>query len=156
MSQARKPSCTSMPSPKSIHRALHSCKSLVTDAAALPPGDSRLSRSNPGFGDLIPLCCELPLLFGGGRSGALDNLLATRNGSLVLVEAKLAIARAKSGGAAICRRTADRVCSCRFSDELHRTGIRRVRGPSPAFFTSPMREVEIGISSFRNPFRACE
>lgn len=43
----------------------------------------------PGFGDLIPLCRELQLSFGGGRSGALDNLFATRDGGLVIVEAKL-------------------------------------------------------------------
>jgi hypothetical protein len=41
------------------------------------------------YGDLIPLCRELPLSFGGGRSGALDNLFITRDGKLVLVEAKL-------------------------------------------------------------------
>jgi hypothetical protein len=48
-----------------------------------------IEQIEPGFGDLIPLCCELPLLFGGGRTGALDNLLATRDGGLVLVETKL-------------------------------------------------------------------
>ncbi len=37
---------------------------------------------------MIPLCCELPVLL-GGRTGALDNLLVTRDGGLVLVEAKL-------------------------------------------------------------------
>jgi hypothetical protein len=36
------------------------------------------------FGDLIPLCRELPL-----PSGSLDNLFITRKGQLVLVEAKL-------------------------------------------------------------------
>ena len=36
------------------------------------------------FGDLIPLCRELPL-----KSGALDNLFISRDGKLVLVEAKL-------------------------------------------------------------------
>lgn len=48
-----------------------------------------IEQIEPGFGDLIPLCRELSLLFGGGRSGALDNLFVTRDGKLVLVEAKL-------------------------------------------------------------------
>jgi len=41
------------------------------------------------YGDLIPLCRELPLALGGGRSGFLDNLFVTREGKLVLIEAKL-------------------------------------------------------------------
>jgi hypothetical protein len=48
-----------------------------------------IGQIEPGYGDLIPLCRELPLSFGGGRSGALDNLFVTRDGKLVLVEAKL-------------------------------------------------------------------
>ena len=48
-----------------------------------------IGQIESGYGDLIPLCRELPLLFGGGRSGALDNLFVTRDGKLVLVEAKL-------------------------------------------------------------------
>jgi hypothetical protein len=43
----------------------------------------------PGFGDVVALCRELPLTFGAGRSGALDNVFATADGGLVLVEAKL-------------------------------------------------------------------
>jgi len=42
-----------------------------------------------GFGTLISLCCELSIPLGGGRQGFLDNLLVTRDGGLVLVEAKL-------------------------------------------------------------------
>jgi hypothetical protein len=38
---------------------------------------------------LIPVCRELPLEFGFGRTGALDNLFLTRSGGLMLVEAKL-------------------------------------------------------------------
>src|ERR1039458_4800796 len=48
-----------------------------------------IGQIESGYGDLVPLCRELPLLFGGGRSGALDNLFVTRDGKLVLVEAKL-------------------------------------------------------------------
>jgi hypothetical protein len=48
-----------------------------------------IGQIESGYGDLIPLCRELPLVFGGGRSGALDNLFVTRDGKLVLVEAKL-------------------------------------------------------------------
>ncbi|WP_428483328.1 hypothetical protein [Rhodopila sp.] len=48
-----------------------------------------IEQIEPGFGDLIPLCRELPLSFGGGRSGALDNLFVTRDGGLVFIEAKL-------------------------------------------------------------------
>lgn len=48
-----------------------------------------IGQIEPAFGDLISLCRELPLSFGGGRSGALDNLFVTRDGKLVLVEAKL-------------------------------------------------------------------
>ena len=48
-----------------------------------------IEQIETGFGDLIPLCRELPLMFGAGRSGALDNVFITSNGGLVLVEAKL-------------------------------------------------------------------
>lgn len=48
-----------------------------------------VDQIEPGFGDLIPLCRELPLMFGAGRSGALDNVFVTSSGGLVLVEAKL-------------------------------------------------------------------
>jgi hypothetical protein len=48
-----------------------------------------VEQIEPGFGKLIPLCRELPLTFGGGRSGALDNLFVTKDGHLVLVETKL-------------------------------------------------------------------
>jgi hypothetical protein len=47
-----------------------------------------IEQIEPGFGDLRSLCRELPLNL-GGRWGALDNLFATRDGGLVLVEAKL-------------------------------------------------------------------
>lgn len=43
----------------------------------------------PGFGDLIPVCRELIVPLGAGRSGALDNLYVTRDGGLALIEAKL-------------------------------------------------------------------
>jgi hypothetical protein len=48
-----------------------------------------VEQIEPGFGTLVPLCRELPLDFGAGRSGALDNLFATATGGLVLVETKL-------------------------------------------------------------------
>jgi hypothetical protein len=48
-----------------------------------------IGQIEPGFGDLTPLCRELPLQFGGGKAGQLDNLFATAEGQLVLVEAKL-------------------------------------------------------------------
>jgi hypothetical protein len=48
-----------------------------------------IEQIEPGFGKLVPLCRELPLDFGAGRSGALDNLFATASGGLVLVETKL-------------------------------------------------------------------
>ncbi|MCA1748362.1 MAG: hypothetical protein ABR601_10795 [Parasphingopyxis sp.] len=48
-----------------------------------------VDQIDPGFGDLIAVCRELPLVFGASRSGALDNLLMTPEGRLVLVEAKL-------------------------------------------------------------------
>jgi hypothetical protein len=43
----------------------------------------------PGFGHVVPLCRELPLMFGAGRTGALDNVFTTVDGRLLLVEAKL-------------------------------------------------------------------
>jgi hypothetical protein len=43
----------------------------------------------PGFGDLIPLCRELTVSLGAGRTGSLDNLYVTKEGGLVFVEAKL-------------------------------------------------------------------
>ena len=43
----------------------------------------------PGFGDLIPVCRELTVALGAGRMGSLDNLYVTRDGGLVIVEAKL-------------------------------------------------------------------
>lgn len=48
-----------------------------------------IEQIEPGFGDLIPVCRELSVTFGAGRTGALDNLYVTANGGLVLVEAKL-------------------------------------------------------------------
>lgn len=48
-----------------------------------------IDQIEPGFGDLVPMCCELPLTFGAGRSGSLDNLFVTAEGGLVIVEAKL-------------------------------------------------------------------
>jgi len=48
-----------------------------------------VEQIEPGFGQLIPLCRELPLTFGAGRSGALDNLFATKEGRLLIVETKL-------------------------------------------------------------------
>lgn len=48
-----------------------------------------IEQIEPGFGNLIPLCRELPLSFGGGRSGALDNIFTTQEGGILLVEAKL-------------------------------------------------------------------
>jgi hypothetical protein len=71
-----------------------------------------IEQIEPGFGDLIPLCRELPLSIGGGRSGALDNLFVTRDGGLVLVETKLwrnpearrsAVAQAMDYAAAVFR-----------------------------------------------------
>jgi hypothetical protein len=44
-----------------------------------------LEQIEPGFGDLIPLCCELPVSLGGNQIGYLDNLFVTQNGGLVLV-----------------------------------------------------------------------
>jgi hypothetical protein len=48
-----------------------------------------VEQIEPGFGHPIPLCRELPLTFGAGRSGALDNLFVTKEGRLLLVETKL-------------------------------------------------------------------
>lgn len=48
-----------------------------------------IEQIETGFGDLIPLCRELPLMFGAGRSGSLDNVFITSNGGLILIEAKL-------------------------------------------------------------------
>ncbi|WP_416193515.1 hypothetical protein [Nitrobacter sp. TKz-YC01] len=48
-----------------------------------------IGQIEPDFGAPIPLCRELPLIIGAGRAGALDNLLITRTGGLILVEAKL-------------------------------------------------------------------
>ena len=41
-----------------------------------------LGQIEPDYTGLIPLCRELPLVLGGNRSGALDNLLVTRDGNL--------------------------------------------------------------------------
>jgi hypothetical protein len=48
-----------------------------------------IAQIEPGMGRPVPLCRELPVLFGGGRSGALDNLFVTPEGVLVMIEAKL-------------------------------------------------------------------
>ncbi len=48
-----------------------------------------IEQIETGFGDLIPLCRELPLMFGAGRSGSLDNVFISSSGGLVLIEAKL-------------------------------------------------------------------
>lgn len=71
-----------------------------------------LEQIEPGFDDLVPLCCELPLGLGGNQTGYLDNLFTTPNGGLVLVEVKLwrnpearraAIAQAMEYAAAVFR-----------------------------------------------------
>jgi hypothetical protein len=73
-----------------------------------------IEQIEPGFGDLIPVCQELPVTFGAGRSGALDNLYVTSSGGLVIVEAKLwrnpearrsVVAQAMEYAAAIFRMT---------------------------------------------------
>ena len=49
-----------------------------------------IEQIEPGFGTLVPLCRELPLDFGGGKSGALRQFLRDDgSGGLVLVETKL-------------------------------------------------------------------
>jgi hypothetical protein len=48
-----------------------------------------IEQIEPGFGKLVPLCRELPLPLGANQTGYLDNLFATADGRLVLVEAKL-------------------------------------------------------------------
>lgn len=48
-----------------------------------------IDQIEAGFGPLIPVCRELPLEFGAGRTGQLDNFFITPSGGLVLVEAKL-------------------------------------------------------------------
>src|SRR3954451_22628376 len=48
-----------------------------------------IEQIEPGFGPLVPVCRELRLEFGFGRTGALDNLFLTPSGGLMLVEAKL-------------------------------------------------------------------
>jgi hypothetical protein len=71
-----------------------------------------LEQIEPGFGDLVPLCCELPVALGGNQIGYLDNLFVTQNGGLVLVEVKLwrnpearraAVAQAMEYAAAVFR-----------------------------------------------------
>jgi len=57
---------------------------LFNHPELLPTG-----QIEPGFGDIVPLCRELPLTFGAGRTGALDNVFATVDGGLLFVEAKL-------------------------------------------------------------------
>jgi hypothetical protein len=71
-----------------------------------------IEQIEPGFGQLIPLCQELPLSFGAGRTGDLDHLFITKDGRLVLVETKLwrnadarrkVVAQAMEYGAAVFR-----------------------------------------------------
>ena len=73
-----------------------------------------IEQIEPGFGELIPVCRELSVTFGAGRSGALDNLYVTASGGLVLIEAKLwrnpearrsVVAQAMEYAAAIFRMT---------------------------------------------------
>lgn len=78
------------------------------------PGVFPIEQIEPGFGELIPICRELSVTFGAGRSGALDNLYVTSSGGLVLIEAKLwrnpdarrsVVAQAMEYAAAIFRMT---------------------------------------------------
>jgi hypothetical protein len=80
---------------------------LFENSAVFP-----LEQIEPGFGDLVPLCCELPVGLGGNQTGYLDNLFVTQNGGLVLVEVKLwrnpearraAVAQAMEYAAAVFR-----------------------------------------------------
>jgi len=61
----------------------------LQDLLHTQPGVFPIDQIEPGFGDLIPLCRELPLMFGAGKSGALDNIFVTSEGGIALVEAKL-------------------------------------------------------------------
>lgn len=48
-----------------------------------------LQQIEPSLGGAVAVCRELPLAFGAGRTGALDNVLVTSTGGLVLIETKL-------------------------------------------------------------------
>jgi hypothetical protein len=48
-----------------------------------------IEQIEPGLGTLHPVCRELPLEIGGGRTVYLDNFFVTERGGLVLVETKL-------------------------------------------------------------------
>jgi hypothetical protein len=56
-----------------------------------------IRQIEPSFEALIPVCRELPLSFGAGKSGALDNFFITKSGNLVLVEMKLWRNRSSKG-----------------------------------------------------------
>jgi hypothetical protein len=71
-----------------------------------------IEQIEPGFGDLVALCRELPLALGSNLTGYLDNFFVTPSGGLVLVEVKLwrnpearraAVAQAMEYAAAIFR-----------------------------------------------------
>jgi hypothetical protein len=83
-------------------------QSLLHDNPSIFP----IEQVEPGFGDLVPLCRELPLTLGLNLTGYLDNFFVTPIGGLVLVEVKLwrnpearraAVAQAMEYAAAIFR-----------------------------------------------------
>lgn len=55
----------------------------------LHPSALPVSQIETGFGRPTAVCRELPLVFGAGRTGALDNVFVTDTGGLILVETKL-------------------------------------------------------------------
>lgn len=61
----------------------------LQDLLHTQPSVFPIEQVESGFGDLIPLCRELPLMFGAGRAGSLDNVFITSSGGIVLIEAKL-------------------------------------------------------------------
>lgn len=111
-----------------------------------------VEQIEPGFGHLIPLCRELPLTFGAGRSGALDNLFVTADGGLLLVEAKLwrnpearrtVVAQAMEYAAAVFRLTYEefenavqraRLGSSASSETIYNIVRREVEGVDEAEF----------------------
>jgi len=61
----------------------------IQDLLFRHPSIFPIRQIEAGFERLISVCRELPVSLGAGKTGAIDNFFITRNGNLVLVEAKL-------------------------------------------------------------------
>lgn len=99
-----------------------------------------IEQIETGFGRLIPLCRELPLTFGAGKSGALDNIFVTPEGGLLLLEAKL-WRNPESRRAVVAQAMEYAAAVFRMDYETLQSAVLRARGSEPVKCSSMLEIV---------------